>query len=473
MYSVFNSELRTPRFSLEENIDVVSLNGKYILISPDTGGWAVLDNAELYKVFLPNLDQKLGMELYKRGIAKKNGISSCTTRDLFETSRMTYFEFQLTNGCNLKCNYCNINAKAQSEATRATFDIAERLIDRIIEYCLKHTIFGVTVQFSGGEPFTNFDVMEYTCHYVSERLAEEKFPKKLCFQAQTNLAFSVEAKHLELIKKFQIGLGISLDGPKEYHDTHRKFPDGKGSWDLIMENLLKLKSEGINYGVLSVVTPESVSGMRSTVEFLLNNGINGFALAPLLPTGRGFFMNSLDPKEYVRGLFEVFDEVCIPFYKATGEIPLEREFGLALLNFIQPSRHYMCWRSPCGAGTNMCSITPSGYVFPCGLWVNEPNFKIGNIYDNNFDEMISSDTALMLRRRTIDSLEECSSCFYRAWCQSRCPFSSYAYHGDIFKPSGYCEITKELFSELLKRATSNGLDDEPVHTLVHKMSLIY
>ncbi len=153
MYSIFNFELRSPQFSLEENIEVISLNGKYILISPDTGGWVVLEPSELYKVFLPNLSQQLGEELYIRGIAKKNGISCCCPTDLSENKKMTYFEFQLTNGCNLRCDYCNINAKAQRNADKANFEIAEKLIDRIIEYCLTHKILGITIQFSGGEPF--------------------------------------------------------------------------------------------------------------------------------------------------------------------------------------------------------------------------------------------------------------------------------------------------------------------------------
>ena len=94
---------------------------------------------------------------------------------------------------------------------------------------------------------------------------------------------------------------------------------------------------------------------------------------------------------------------------------------------------------------------------------------MGNIYYNSFDEMISGKVASTLRGREIRSLEGCSDCLYRAWCQSRCPFSSYLRYGDIFKPSGYCEIMKELFSELLERVASGGLDEQSVYALARKV----
>lgn len=469
MYSIFNPDL-FPRFSLEEDIRVVRFNDKYIAVSPDTGGWIALDTPELYKVFSPFLTREIGSRLYMRGLARRNGVSIYTPPTSSELKKMTYFEFQLTDGCNLACDYCNVNAKTLNEANKASFDLSERLIDKIIEYCLNNVIFNATLQFSGGEPFTNFDVMEHTCYYAFEKLKRNKLPRKLDFQVQTNLALPFEEKWLEFIKRFQIGLGVSLDGPRRCHDAHRKFPDGRGSWDLIMRNLVGLKEEKISFGVISVITPESVSWMKQIAEFSLKIGVTGFVLAPFLPAGRGTDIGALASGEYVHGLFEVFDEVLIPYYNTTGEMPRERELGLALLNFIQPARHYMCWRTPCGAGTNICAVTPSGDVFPCGYWVNEPKFKMGNIYYNNFDEMISSKVASTLNEREIKLLEKCSDCLYRAWCQSRCPFSSYICHGDIFKPSGYCEIMEKLFSELLERVILGRLDDQSVYALAQKAS---
>jgi uncharacterized protein len=467
MYSIFDAGTRA-RFDLEE-VEIIHLNGKPVAICPDTGGWAVLEAPELYSMFLPHLSQERGEELYRRGLARKNGASVYLPPHPSKLKGLRLFEFHMTDGCNLRCDYCNVDARTLDQATRPTPEVAERLIDRIVEYCQNHAIFQATVEFSGGEPCTCFDIIEHTCLYASRKLREVGFPRKLSFRMQTNLAIPWEEEWLRCIKEFRIGLGVSIDGPKECHDRHRKLPNGQGSWDLVMENLLRLKAEGMVSGAICVITPETVSEMPTIAKFFLDLGLNAFVLSPLLLAGRASSqMQALDPGRFVQGLFQVFDEVLVPSYEATGEIPLEREIGLAFLNFIQPARYFMCWRTPCGAGTNMCAVTSSGDVFPCGLWVNEPEFRMGNIELHSFDELIESRVASTLRERVIQSVQGCSRCLYRAWCQSRCPFSAYVQHRDIFKPSGYCAIMIELFSEMLGRAASSKLNEQAVRALAQK-----
>jgi uncharacterized protein len=100
----------------------------------------------------------------------------------------------------------------------------------------------INISFYGGEPLLNFKLIKQCVEYV-RRLQDKR---EITFTITTNGTL-LKNEIIDYLAQNKIGLAISLDGPKEVHDRYRIFPDGRGSFDLIMKNVSKIKKRAPQY----------------------------------------------------------------------------------------------------------------------------------------------------------------------------------------------------------------------------------
>ena len=148
--------------------------------------------------------------------------------------------FQLTDGCNLRCTYCyQINKGSRT----MTFETAKQFFDMLVEdsykddtYVSLKTTPGVVIEFIGGEPLLEIDLIDQITDYVRWKLISENHPwaNKVMFSMISNgvLYFDPKVQAYLAKNKDYISFGISLDGCRDLHDMCRVFPDGTGSYDL-------------------------------------------------------------------------------------------------------------------------------------------------------------------------------------------------------------------------------------------------
>ena len=170
--------------------------------------------------------------------------------------QMKSLTFQVTDDCNLCCSYCYQQNKGHH---KMPFEVAKKFIDyvfknRTIEgspFCDKD-VRGLTLEFIGGEPLLEIDLIDQICEYFETKLNEIPYdsPWQLfhIYNICSNGVLYFTPAVQKFIKKYNnlLSLNITLDGCKELHDKCRLFPNGQGSYDLAIAAALDAKKLGFN-----------------------------------------------------------------------------------------------------------------------------------------------------------------------------------------------------------------------------------
>jgi uncharacterized protein len=179
----------------------------------------------------------------------------------------------VTADCNLRCSYCY--ACGGEEKTMMSWPIAKRAIDVMAE-CFP----AFKVQFTGGEPLLNLDLIERAVNYLDDLGLSSP-----C-QIQTN-ATLVTADVAGRLKGLKLGIGVSLDGPASVNDALRPFSDGHGSTASALRGILALRDEGILVGATTVLTQSNAGALNCLVDlFSYLGNIDGVAIDFVRPVGR-------------------------------------------------------------------------------------------------------------------------------------------------------------------------------------------
>ena len=185
---------------------------------------------------------------------------------------------ELTEVCNLRCGYCIYNKHHPNHRGYGTrnmpFEIAKRSLDMVLKDYKRESFF---LTFYGGEPLANFNLMKQCIEYVKR----EYNSIQIAVSFTTNLTLL----NTEMIKYFnylageniRVSIMCSIDGPKDIHDRYRRFENGDGSFDIVIEKFKRLMQEfyeeGNEFKVLSingVITPpceeEKIELLKSFYE---------------------------------------------------------------------------------------------------------------------------------------------------------------------------------------------------------------
>lgn len=161
---------------------------------------------------------------------------------------------KLTSPCNLNCDYCYIyNHEDQGWKRRPktlSDELLEAFLGRMRAYCERHD-HGVSIVLHGGEPLL---VGPARLRAIVERIRERLGPRLTYLSVQTNGTLIDDAL-ADLVAELGIGVGVSLDGPRDVHDAARKYHDGRGSHADTLRGLDLLRTRGVEPYVLSVVNP--------------------------------------------------------------------------------------------------------------------------------------------------------------------------------------------------------------------------
>lgn len=137
----------------------------------------------------------------------------------------------LTQMCNMKCDYCYETGKSRVFMTRET---AKSVIDSIMSAYDKDI--RVKILLFGGEPFLNWDVLYYCVDYIyNQYVLDEGREVRVLITSNGTLINEQKVRKLFRYDKV-LDIEISIDGRKETHNKHRKFPTGVGSFDIVAKN---------------------------------------------------------------------------------------------------------------------------------------------------------------------------------------------------------------------------------------------
>jgi uncharacterized protein len=148
-------------------------------------------------------------------------------------NKLRMVTLQVTQQCNLRCDYCvySDNYKNRNHTNKKmTYEDAKRNIDFLMSHSRDQSV--VFIGFYGGEPLLNFDLIKKSILYAKERYSG----KLINFNLTTNGTL-INDEIINFFQEHDVMILISLDGPKEIHDKHRKFHNSKSStFDRVMQN---------------------------------------------------------------------------------------------------------------------------------------------------------------------------------------------------------------------------------------------
>lgn len=337
----------------------------------------------------------------------------------------------ICHDCNLRCEYCFAGTGTfKGEREFMSEEVALKAIDFLIENSGDRKV--LETDFFGGEPLMNFDVVKKTVEYANERAA--KLGKKFLFTMTTN-GVLLKGEIADWLNANMENVVLSLDGRKEVHDAVRKTVNGKGSFDVIIENFKNFVAKRGNksYYIRGTFTNKNLDFAKD-VLFMADSGFKEISLEPVV----------LDKEHKLAITEEMLPEIKEEYKKLAREYIERRKKGngFHFFHFTIDLEGGPCLNkrvNACGAGNEYFSVTPVGDIYPCHQFADKPEFYMGNVFEGKINEQIRA----KFKNSSLFTREGCKDCFAKYHCSGGCAANNYVFCGDINKPYKLtCEMLK-------------------------------
>ena len=282
--------------------------------------------------------------------------------------------------CNLDCTYCYYLEKADLYPKRTSFrmsdEVLERYIVQHIEACPEELIF---FAWHGGEP--TLLGLDYFRKIIELQRKHRPPGRPLRNGIQTNGTL-LDEDWCRFLAKERFQVGISMDGPKELHDTYRVSKGEQGTHAQVLRAFRLLKKHGIDCDVLCVVNQKNVRHPAGVYRFFRAIGVKFLQFLPLVVRRgeHGVSAESVPAEAYGIFLSEVFDEW------------VRHDVGrIALQNFDEASRPYLGLKHSICISREVCGdiviVEHNGDFYCCDHFVT-PEHRLGNISDTPLVELL-------------------------------------------------------------------------------------
>ncbi len=407
-----------------------------VLINPDLGSWMALTEKEFERYQEDKLTQDEYLSLFIRGLCEDEDHTEVDFDFPLPAEYPSVIVVNITTGCNLRCKYCFADC-GPFKGENMTEEVMDATIDSMLSMPQVKVI---TFEFQGGEASTNVAGMR---KFIEKAEAvKANYDKLVKYRTEINCV-SVTQELIDLVKEFNVSVGVSLDGPKEMTDQTRVDINGVGAFDRIEAGIKKLRDNGIYIdGAVCTIGQHNVHYPRQLMEYFDQVGMN-FKPRPVNILGREKENHlTTKPGEWA----ECFKEM----HQMKDEVDVEN-FSVHIFeeNVYTPIRDYICLRYPCGAARELVSVNPNGDVFPCDGFKGESKFVMGNVLNEKIEDMLKKPEIIELRHRTAASIEKCSKCMFRGMCCSCC-YSAYGKFGDIYREDPHCVDRRQMYLYLMQ-----------------------
>ena len=355
----------------------------------------------------------------------------------------------IAHTCNLNCSYCFASqGKYHGDRALMSFEVGKRALDFLVENSKgRHNL---EVDFFGGEPLMNFDVVKQLVAYA--RSIEKDAGKNFRFTLTTN-GMLIDDDVIDFANRECYNVVLSLDGRKEVHDRYRVDYAGRGSWEKIVPKFQKIVEArgGKGYYMRGTFTHANPDFLKD-IETMLDLGFTELSMEPVV-----------GPESDSSSLTKEDLPIVLEQYEKLAELMLKRHKEGRPFTFY----HYMidlkggpCIYkriSGCGSGTEYMAVTPWGDLYPCHQFVGEEKFKLGNVFDGVSNFEAQNDFAAC----NVYSRPECRDCWARLYCSGGCAANAYHSTGSVRGVYKYgCELFKKRMECAIMLEVAKTLETE-------------
>lgn len=329
--------------------------------------------------------------------------------------------FRVTNSCNLNCKYCydkqnHMNMREENE--RFSLKMSS-FVDNISSLWNDKNAKSEII-FHGGEPLIiNADNYDRLMAKIKEIYPNAKF------SMQTN-ATLLNEKNIKILKKYNVHIGISIDGFDEQTNHCRVYKNGKNSFDKIMQNIKLLKDNNVSFGIIMTLTNSAKGKEQEFYKFISENDLK-CNIRPAFQCNQSNvdFMTNDDYFEFFQKIFDIWIKDENKTIKLTQIREIYDEFAKAL----QPNyRNKSCSVSG-NCFKNFISLDTMGNLYSCNRTYNNPEFFYGNISEMEIEQLEKKINERIRERQQYLEKSKCKKCKIYDECKGGCPANSYSLHG--------------------------------------------
>lgn len=358
---------------------------------------------------------------------------------------------QVTEECNLRCSYCYQINKSKE---KLKFETAKKFIDLLLDpdqsknpYFNSYESSFVILDFIGGEPLLEIDLISDICKYFTKRLIELDHPWRVGYMISigTNGTLYFDPKVQKFINEFpgRISFSITLDGDQRLHDSCRVFPDGSGSYELAANACMDWMKNHLGEGNIPAskltIAPGNVMYLKDAIVHMIKLGYKNINENCVYEEGWTI--------EHAKILYQQLKQIAdyiLDHY-------LEKEITLRIFD---PDNYKPMDISDdsnwCGGDGSMLALDVHGDIFNCvrymksSLGTDQPPLKIGDVENGIGCKKCDYDNIHCMRciTRRSQSTEECFHCPIAKGC-GWCSAYNYQKFGTVNKRATFiCEMHK-------------------------------
>lgn len=277
--------------------------------------------------------------------------------------------FRLTGSCNLRCDYC---FEAEHPVEHMTKEVAGRAIEWLLDSCTDRA----RITFFGGEPLIRKSMISWLIP-TAVGMARDR-AKRIGFSITTNGTLLDEAT-AESLRQARVSIQLSTDGVAEGHNRHRRYANGKGSFDDVRRAIPLIRAACPSASVRMTITPDNVSEMAEGVAFYASEGFDQISPSPVLEANwtEDSMAQYASQLESVASLFI--------WYALQGRFLDIMGISSTIGRSLKEQGTYSC-----GAGRGLVAIDVDGSIFPChrfiGYTAADPRWRIGDVWNGFYDQ---------------------------------------------------------------------------------------
>lgn len=335
----------------------------------------------------------------------------------------------ITDRCNLRCSYCylpHVREDMSSKTGRAA-------IDAIFRSATANGFTQIKLKYAGGEPLLRFALVE-ELHTYAQLLAKLNGIELEGVVLSNGTLLTTEI--IETLKSLGLRLMISLDGLGQYHDSHRPYAGGRGSFADVAEAVDLALVNGLTPNISVTVSSRTAEGLPEILAWILDRD---------LPFSLNFYRENelsashedmqLDEKKIIAGMLAAFKVI-------EDNLPRRPFLG----GIIDRANLSAAHTHTCGVGQNYLVFDQNGQVAKCQMHIRKP---VTDVHAADPLALIRADQ-IGIQNLPVIEKEGCKTCEWKHWCAGGCPLATHRATGRYDVKSPNCNIYKALFPEALR-----------------------